>query len=136
MKRTILGLAQGVTALVLTIGAFTFFKACGGMDGKFMACHWAQNAVVLVGIVLTVLALARIVLRDDNIRTGLSTGIFALSAAAAFIPGTAINLCMMKDMACHTAFKPAVIVISVLLAVLSLADVIAGFVLIGKKRSQ
>ena len=63
-------------------------------------------------------------------------GIFALSAAAAFIPGTAINLCMMKDMACHTAFKPAAIVISVLLAVLSLADVIAGFVLIGKKRSQ
>ena len=136
MKRTILGLAQGIAALVLTIGAFTFFKACGGMDGKVMACHCAQNAVVLVGIVLTVLALARIVLRDDNIRTGLSIGIFALSAAAAFIPGTAINLCMMKDMACHTAFKPAVIVISVLLAVLSLADVIAGFVLIGKKRSK
>ena len=136
MKRTILSLAQGVAALVLTIGAFTFFKACGDMDGKFMACHWAQNAVVLVGIVLTVLALARIVLRDDNIRTGLSIGIFVLSAAAAFIPGTAINLCMMKDMACHTAFKPAVIVISVLLAVLSLADVIAGFVLIGKKRSK
>ena len=136
MKRTILSLAQGAAALVLTIGAFTFFKACGDMNGKFMACHWAQNAVVLVGIVLTVLALARIVLRDDNIRTGLSIGIFALSAAAAFIPGTAINLCMMKDMACHTAFKPAVIIISVLLAVLSLADVIAGFVLIGKKRSK
>ena len=136
MKKNILGIAQLLTALLLTIGSVTFFKACGEHEGKFMACHWAQNAVVLVGIVLTVLALARIVLRDDNIRTGLSIGIFALSAAAAFIPGTAINLCMMKDMACHTAFKPAVIIISVLLAVLSLADVIAGFVLIGKKRSK
>ena len=128
MKRLIIGIAEGIAALVLTIGAFTFFKACGEHDGKFMACHWAQNAVVLAGIVLTALALIRIVVPNDNIKTGISIGIFALSAAVIFIPGTTINLCMMDDMACHTTFKPAVIVVSAVLAVIALADVIAGFV--------
>lgn len=127
-KRIILGLAESAAALVLTIGAFTFFKACGEHDGKFMACHWAQNAVVLIGIVLAVLALARVVIPDEKIRTGLSIGVLALSAATVFIPNTAINLCMMEDMACHTTFKPAVIIISAGLAVIALADVIAGFV--------
>ena len=68
MKRTIIGIAEGIAALVLTIGAFTFFKACGEHDGKFMACHWAQNAVTLAGIVLTALALVRI-RREDKDRT-------------------------------------------------------------------
>lgn len=134
MKRLILAIAQGIAALVLTIGAFTFFKACDGMDGKYMACHWAQNAVVLIGTVLTVLALARIVIPDDKIKTGLSIGIFALSVSAIFIPETAISLCMMKDMACHTTFKPAVIVVSAVLALIALIDVIAGFV--GKKKAK
>ena len=127
-KRIFLGLAESAAALVLTIGAFTFFKACGAHDGKFMACHWAQNAIVVIGIVLAFLSLARVAIPDEKIRTGLSIGVLALSAAAIFIPQTTINLCMMKDMACHTTFKPAVIVVSAVLAVIALADIIAGFV--------
>ncbi len=128
MKRLILGIAEAIAALVLTIGAFTFFKACGEHDGKFMACHWAQNAVVLVGIVLTFLALVRIFIPEEKIKTGLAIGVFALSVSVIFIPGTAINLCMMDDMACHTTFKPAVIVVAAVTAVIALADVIAGYI--------
>lgn len=128
MKRLILGIVQGIAALLLTIGAFTFFKACGDMDGKFMACHWAQNAVVLIGIVLSVLALIRIIIADEEIKTGLSIAVFVLSVSAAFVPDTVINLCMMKDMACHTTFKPAVIVVSAVLALAALADIIVGAV--------
>lgn len=128
MKRLILGIVQGIAALLLTIGAFTFFKACGDMDGKFMACHWAQNAVVLIGIVLSVLALIRIFIADEGLKTGLSIAVFVLSVSAAFVPDTVINLCMMKDMACHTTFKPAVIVVSAVLALAALADIIVGAV--------
>lgn len=128
MKRLILGIVQGIAALLLTIGAFTFFKACGDMDGKFMACHWAQNAVVLIGIVLSVLALIRIFIPDEGIKTGLSIAVFVLSVSAAFVPDTVINLCMMKDMACHTTFKPAVIVVSAVLALAALVDIIVGAV--------
>lgn len=134
MKRLILGIVQGIAALLLTIGAFTFFKACGDVDGKFMACHWAQNAVVLIGIVLSVLALIRIIIADEGIKTGLSIAVFVLSVSAAFVPDTVINLCMMKDMACHTTFKPAVIVVSAVLALAALADIIAGAV--GKKETK
>lgn len=128
MKRLILGIVQGIAALLLTIGAFTFFNACGDMDGKFMACHWAQNAVVLIGIVLSVLALIRLFITDEGLKTGLSIAVFVLSVSAAFVPDTVINLCMMKDMACHTTFKPAVIVVSAVLALAALADIIAGAV--------
>ena len=128
MKRLIFGIVQGIAALLLTIGAFTFFKACGDMDGKFMACHWAQNAVVLIGIVLSVLALIRIFIPDEGIKTGLSIAVFVLSVSAAFVPDTVINLCMMKDMACHTTFKPAVIVVSAVLALAALVDIIVGAV--------
>ncbi len=128
MKRLVLGIVQGIAALLLTIGAFTFFKACGDMDGKFMACHWAQNAAVLIGIVLSVLALIRIFIPDEGIKTGLSIAVFVLSVSAAFVPNTVINLCMMKDMACHTTFKPAVIVVSAVLALAALADIIVGAV--------
>ena len=128
MKRLIFGIVHGIAALLLTIGAFTFFKACGDMDGKFMACHWAQNAVVLIGIVLSVLALIRIFIPDEGIKTGLSIAVFVLSVSAAFVPDTVINLCMMKDMACHTTFKPAVIVVSAVLALAALVDIIVGAV--------
>ena len=128
MKRLIIGIAEGIAALVLTIGALTFFKACGEHDGKFMVCHWAQNAVVLAGIVLTALALVRIVFPDDKIKTGISIGIFALSVSVIFLPGTTINLCMMDDMACQSTFKPAVIIIAAVLAVIALADIITGFI--------
>ena len=117
-----------IFSLLICIGSFSFFSACPVHDDTIMACHWAQNAVTLSGIVLAALALIRIVVPNDNIKTGISIGIFALSAAVIFIPGTTISLCMMDDMACHTTFKPAVIVVSAVLAVIALADVIAGFV--------
>ena len=122
MKRTLLGIAEGIAALVLTIGAFTFFKACGEHDGKFMACHWAQNAVTLIGVLLIISALIRLFTRDNGVRAGIAVTQFLLSAAAALIPGTIINLCMMETMRCHTIFKPAVIILAVISAAVSGAD--------------
>ena len=132
MKKNILGIAELLTALLLTIGSVTFFKACGEHEGKFMACHWAQNAVTLIGIVLSASALLRILLKNTGIKTGLAIGVFLLSVSVVFIPNNAITLCMMDSMRCHTIFEPAVIAIASVLAALSGVDSVLGLIKAGK----
>ena len=134
MKKNILGIAEFIAAALLTVGSFTFFKACGGHEGKFMTCHWAQNAVTLIGIVITLLALIRIILKNSGIKAGLAIGVFLTSVSVIFIPNNVISLCMMDSMRCHTTFKPAVIVIASLLAAASGADGIIGIIKAGKDR--
>ncbi|MBR1724133.1 MAG: DUF4418 family protein [Ruminococcus sp.] len=132
VKENILGFAEGIVAIVLTVGALTFFKACGEHDGMYMACHWAQNAAALSGLVLILQSLLRIFIPNKAVKTGLSLGIFLLAAAVIFIPGTAISLCMMDTMRCHTIFKPAVIVTASVLTVIAGVDSVLGLIRSGK----
>ncbi|MBR1561790.1 MAG: DUF4418 family protein [Ruminococcus sp.] len=136
MKKNILGIAELVLAALLTVGSFTFFKACGEHEGKFMACHWAQNAVTLIGIVITLLALLRIILKNSGIKAGLAIGVFASAAAVIFIPDNVISLCMMDTMSCHTTFKPAVIVIASVLAAAAGVDSVLGIIKAGKSNES
>ena len=136
MKKNILGIAELILAALLTVGSFTFFKACGEHEGKFMACHWAQNAVTLIGIVITLLALLRIILKNSGIKAGLAIGVFASAAAVIFIPDNVISLCMMDTMCCHTTFKPAVIVIASVLAAAAGVDSVLGIIKAGKSNES
>ena len=136
MKKNIFGIAELVLAALLTVGSFTFFKACGEHEGKFMACHWAQNAVTLIGIVITLLALLRIILKNSGIKAGLAIGVFASAAAVIFIPDNVISLCMMDTMSCHTTFKPAVIVIASVLAAAAGVDSVLGIIKAGKSNES
>ena len=130
------GIAELITALILTAGSLTVFGACEAEEGHFMNCHLAQNAVALAGAVLTALSLLRTVLSNGDIRTGLSLGVFALSVSAIFIPKTLINLCMMETMRCHTIFRPAVIITASALAVISGIDAAAGLIRAGKENGD
>ena len=132
IKENIAGIAEIAAAVILTVGSFTFFRACDSAEGRHMACHWAQNTITLIGIVLTVQALLRILIPDKKTKVGLSLGIFLLSIAAIFVPGTVIDLCMMDTMECHTVFRPAVIVVATLSTVISGVDSVFGLVRSGK----
>ena len=135
-KGIIFGIAEALAALLLTVGVLTVFSVCEAEEGHFMNCHWAQNAVVLAGAALTVLSLLRVIISDRGIGTGLSLGVFVLSVGTAFIPQTAISLCMMETMRCHTVFKPAVILLSSVLAVVSGIDAVSGLIRSGKKHEH
>ena len=132
MKKNILGIAELILAALLTVGSITFFKACGEHDGKYMACHWAQNAVVLTGIAVTLLALLRILLNNSGIKTGFAIGVFVSAVSVIFIPGHAVSLCMMDTMRCLSTFKPAVIVIASVLAAAAGVDSVIGIIKAGK----
>lgn len=133
-KISISGIAELAAAVLLTVGSLTFFSACGEHEGKYMTCHWAQNTVVLIGAVISLLALIRTVIRGSGIRTGLTFGIFALAVSEALVPQTVIDLCMMDTMQCHTTFRPAVTVISAVIAVIAGADTVIGLIRSGKEK--
>ena len=88
-----------------------------------MRCHWAGISVAGVAAVLTVISIARFFL-DSKVKTGTDIAIIPSAILAALLPGTLISLCGMKTMVCHTATKPAVIVISILIALTAAADLI------------
>lgn len=114
-----------VLSLLLAFGTEFFFHACPAKDdGSWMRCHWAENAVFAIGIALSVLALARFFISDQKIKAGISLSFLSFSLLAAFVPGIVIPLCMMKDMRCHTIMRPAVVVISILIFIVSLVDFI------------
>ena len=119
IKENIFGIAELLLGAALTVGPVTLFGACEAHEGKYMACHWAQNAVVLIGSVIVIPALIKLFAKNSGVKAAFAVTHFLLAVGTAFIPGKIINLCMMETMRCHTVFKPAVIVISLILAVVS-----------------
>ncbi len=122
-------------ALVLFIGSFTFLKTCPAMeDGSWMACHWAGQAISGVSAVIAALSIANIFVTDKGFKAGISLGIALNAILNAFVPGKLINTCMMPDMQCNAVTKPAVAVISGVLAVLAIINVLVS--LKGKKKES
>ena len=107
-------------SIVLTAGVKTFISPCEHKtdSGMWMACHWAGQAVFGTGTALCANSLLMLILKGRE-RTGLALANITLAVVTAFIPNTLINLCMKSEMRCHSVMKPAVIVISIVIAVVS-----------------
>lgn len=103
---------QLLASAVLTIGSQTFFAACP-VGEKAMACHWAERAILGVGLALTFISLLQFVISNPKISKGLNLAVLPLAILTGLIPGVLIRLCGMLDMRCHTVFKPAVLIFSV-----------------------
>ena len=122
MKRSLKTLVFDIVLLLLsaglTVGVKTVFSACEKKpDGTWMACHWAEQAVMALGCAMTVMALVNIVLNKTDLKRGIVLAMIPAALITAFVPNTLIKLCMMTDMHCHSVMKPAVIIISALIAV-------------------
>ena len=114
-KRTyLLDGVQLALSAALTIGSQTVFAACP-VGEKAMACHWAERALLGVGLVLTVVSLLQLLISNPKISKGLNIAVLPIVVLAALVPGVLIRLCMMTDMRCHSVFRPAVLVFSVVI---------------------
>ncbi len=123
----IFGVILLLLGLALCIGVKTVFHACGQTDkGKWMACHWAEQAEMALGVSIAVTALMRLIVRSGGKKQGLALALIPQGIAAALIPNTLIKLCMMENMRCHAVMKPASIVIAVLVAVVAAVTAFMG----------
>lgn len=124
IKKQVAGIIELSLSLFLLFGALTVFNTCDLHDGKTMACYWADRMVVALGVVLAVQAVLRLLFRNTNIKKGIVSAMLPLAVLCIFIPDRIISLCMMDTMRCQAVFKPSVMVISVLLVLVMLADIV------------
>ncbi|MBQ3842538.1 MAG: DUF4418 family protein [Ruminiclostridium sp.] len=117
MKKRISGVIMTALSLLLTIGIIIIFPACGPKeDGSWMMCHWAGRAVFGMGIALTVISLIALIFGGGKPAAGASLSAMVLAVLTALTPEILIPLCKMPTMQCHAMMRPAIIVISVLIA--------------------
>jgi hypothetical protein len=119
------GIIIFVLSVVLTVGVKLLFHACGAKDdGSYMSCHWAEQAVFGVGIVLVLMSAIHIAVRKTDTKKGVSLAIIPAALLNVFIPNILINLCMMSDMRCRSIMKPAVSVIGIIIAAVAVIDAV------------
>ena len=125
-KKSHVGISDVILLLltaVFLIGIRSFFAPCGPKeDGTWMHCHEAENAVFILGIALFAVSAALFLVKEVRARRILSAVILVTSVITALVPNVLIHLCMMSGMRCLSVMRPAVIVISVLIAVGSAAE--------------
>ena len=120
MKK-ILNLAALILSVILAAGVKLLFHACAPKDdGTWMHCHSAENTVCICGAVMAVLLLVMLLIKNRKIAALLGFLVMAGGIVTALIPNKIIHLCMMDIMQCHSVMKPAVILLSLAVALLSL----------------
>ncbi|MBR6029743.1 MAG: DUF4418 family protein [Clostridia bacterium] len=124
-KRSALNRIPALIVLVLscamTAGSQTFLAPCIHEDGAFGSCHWAGQALLGIGGVLLLLALAACFCRDGRVRRGLYGAILPVAALGILTPGTLISLCRMSAMRCRMVMQPAMIILCALMLLAALA---------------
>ncbi len=113
-----------IVSILIFAGSFTFFSACPVHDDTIMACHWAQNAVTALGVLLLAISLAAIVIPDRRIKAGLELSAALAAVLTAVVPGIVINICAMSSMRCASTFRPFTILFASLAAVIALLSAV------------
>ena len=124
-NRGVLQWAVLVLSVLFCIGVQTVFKACGPKeDGTWMHCHEVQRYLFLTGIALAALSVLGLVIRNRTAAILISLCTIACAVLAVLLPGTLMQMCMMNTMRCHAVMKPFARIMGILIAVLSLVDII------------
>lgn len=125
---TVLSVILLVLSLCLTFGVKFVFHACpidmGHEMGKIMPCHWAEQAVFAMGIVLSVMSLLLFVFKKAGEKAAISASMVPVTIAAFMFPQFIIRLCMKPEMMCRTHMRPAVIGVAAALVIFELVSII------------
>lgn len=129
--RKILNAAAILLSIFLAAGVKLVFHACGPKeDGSWMHCHTAENTVSICAVGMTLLLFSVLLLRNRKGAFVLSLLSAAVAVVTALLPNTIIHMCMMTNMRCHAVMKPTVIILSVMIALIS---VITGIMRLREK---
>ena len=124
-KITLLKLIPSGLSLLLALGSFTVFAACGVKeDGSWMRCHGAQTTVTLCAVLLSALLVWPAFVRKRALRIVLNGIGIAGSIAVFLIPGKLMPMCMMRTMRCYTLFQPFVRIMAVLVVCSCLIQIV------------
>ena len=111
-------------AAVLALGTAFVFHACPAHDdGSFMSCHWAQQTVFGLGCVMLVISFTHLGANSPRMKMGISLALLPVEIFTALVPNIVIKLCMSNTMRCHSIMRPSVVVLSLLMMIVTCADI-------------
>jgi hypothetical protein len=127
-KDNIFGIIFLVLGALLSAGTAWIFPVCGPKDdGSWMKCHWSSQALIGIGVVLVVLAVAYLIVPQRHAKAGMSLAIIPVGLFAIAVPNGLIGLCGMAEMQCRATTQPAVTIISAAIVLLAAFNAIRLF---------
>lgn len=126
MKTKITGVILTILSVLMMIGPKFIFPVCQGLkdDGTFMKCHYTQQALLCVGLVMVVLSIGTLICKQNETRILAGIGLIAGSIMSMLIPTVLIGVCKTATMSCVALTKPAVIVVGILTILVAIVNII------------
>jgi len=120
----ILGLVILCLAVFVSLGVTHLFHACIHEDGHFGKCITAQRAIMMTATGIGIISLAGILIKNIKVRGIL--GIISILATVFMMlcPGVIFKLCMMKDMICNAAMRPATLILGLVMIIVEVIQVL------------
>ena len=101
---------------------------------KKMSCYYTAHAEFGIGIIVIILGIAYILFKSEELRAGISLSIAVNSILIVLLPLKLTGLCKMSGMACRIGTLPALIVIAIIIAAVSLGNFV--YILISSKSKK
>ena len=121
-NRIIFAAAFILSGLLVILAPTVLFPVCES-DMK-MACFFTKKAEIGAGLVIAALGGIYFFLKNKDIRLGISIAQFLNAGLVLAFPAKLTGLCKMSDMACRVKTYPALIVLSVLLALTAVVNIV------------
>ena len=121
-NRISLSITYVVLGVLLTLIPTVIFPVC--VSEKKMSCFYTGRAEVGLGLLIIILGIAYILFKSSELRAGISISVLGISALVALFPLKITGLCKMSDMACRIGTLPGLVVISIIIAAVSLVNFI------------
>jgi len=107
---------------LVILGPTVLFPVCEAHEMK-MACYYTKQAEIGLGIIIVLLGIATAVIKNRDIRIGISFSQLLISILILLYPLKLIGLCKMSNMACRLRTLPSLFVTSVLLLIISAVNI-------------
>jgi hypothetical protein len=120
-NRIIFAAAFVLLGLLVILAPTVIFPVCE--SEMKMACFFTKKAEIGIGLLIAAIGVVSFFLKNKDIRIGLSIAQFLNAALVLALPLKLTGLCKKSDMACRVKTLPALIVLSVLLAVTAAAEI-------------
>lgn len=111
-------------SVLIAVGSVSFLGPCVHEDGSFGTCHWAGQAMLGIGLLLSLQSLVALLCRDNRIRIGLYLSSLMTAVLGFFTPGTLISLCRMSTMRCRSVMRPAMLILCGFCAIFSILCIV------------
>lgn len=132
-NRVVSGGSYILLGLLISLGPLYLFRVCEAMGDEFMICHWTSRAELGVGLLISILGVLILLIPSAQTRSGVNISIAFTGVLAFSIPTVLIGVCEMPKMNCHAVTAPSILVTSILVVLLSIAN---GIYLVKKSKKS